>query len=207
MAGELNITTVLAVNPPWSPHHLFRGVWLRTAILDSKPFSFSHIWLDWPLHEQPRAIFIRNQQQFPAQCRGSENNSWCINEFCSILSIKRTELVFLFYGLRMVYKPVHQNGQGNIRILFIGYPSQILLEFPMNQGLCLPVNLHSTTGFAHHHTSRKSIPTSHLERNENQWLKEDKVFICPFLQCAKNCGWYWQHSNEQSRHVPCLRGA
>ena len=131
----------------------------------------------------------------------------CISEFCSILSIKRTELVFLFYGLRMVYKPVHQNGLGNVRILFIGYPSQILLEFPMIQGPCLPANVHSTTDFAHHNASRKSISTSHLERNENQWLKEGKVFICPFLKCARNCGLYWQRSNEQSRHVPCLRGA
>lgn len=32
---------------------------------------------------------------------------------------KKTELVFLFYGLQMVYKPGHQNRLGNTRILFI----------------------------------------------------------------------------------------
>lgn len=42
-------------------------------------------------------------------------------------------------------------------------------------------NLHSTTGFGHHQASRKSILTSHLEKNENHWFQRDKTFV---LSCS-----------------------
>lgn len=128
---------------------------------------------------------------------GTKNSPWhnmgaqkiflSINECYCILSLKRTEFVFLVYGLKMVYKPVYQNVPGNIRI-------------PCESETTLLAHLHSTTGFGHQQASRKSIPTSRSE-NENQWFKGDEVFVYPLPQCAKNCHRYWQCSNEQSRNV------
>lgn len=90
----------------------------------------------------------------------------------------------------------------------MGWPSQILLEFPIDQTPPLPDNLHATTGFGHYQVSRKSIPTSHLEKNGNHWFEGDKVFTWTFVPCAKNWSRYWQHSNEQcSHHLPCVQGA
>lgn len=101
------------------------------------------------------------------------------------LSLKKT--AFLFYGLKWFIDQLHKSVLGNIRILLIQYPSQILLEFPVDQRPCSPANLlHFTPGFGHHQAPRKSILTFHLEKNGNHRFKGDKVFICFFLQCAKN---------------------
>ena len=66
--------------------------------------------------------------------------------------------------------------------------------------------LHSTPG-SDHQASRKSILTSHLRRNGNHWFKGDRVFICPFLQCAEPWCTYQWYSTEHGRHVLCLHGA